>query len=201
MTKEYEEVLEYWFGDAAEDPALASKRQGFWFGSSEQVDREICDRFGDRVRAAQRGELADWGESPRSAVALVILLDQFTRNVFRGTSEAFAADSLALETARSLIESGRDRELPWVYRAFLHLPFEHSESIDDQRRCVELCRSAAAEAPPGWQELMEGYVGYAVGHGEVIERFGRFPHRNGVLGRASTPEEIAYLKDAERYGQ
>ena len=105
-----------------------------------------------------RGELGGWLETPRGTVALLLLLDQFTRNVFRGTSEAF-----------SLIDSGRDEELPWVYRAFLHLPFEYSESIHDQRRCVE--------------------------------RFGRFPHRNEVLDRESTPEEVEYLENAERYGQ
>ena len=201
MAAEYEDVLDYWFAGAEHSPQLAAERGRFWFASSDEVDAEICDRFGDRVRAAMRGELGTWPSTPRGTVALLLLLDQFTRNVFRGTSEAFAADPMALEVAGSLIDSGRDQELPWVYRAFLHLPFEHSESVDDQRRCVELCRAAADAAPAEWKELMTGYIQFSVGHLEVIERFGRFPHRNEVLGRGSTPEEIEYLENAERYGQ
>ena len=201
MVTDYEDVLDYWFAGAEQSPHLAAERGSFWFGSNDEVDAEISDRFGGRVRAAMEGDLDAWRETPRGTVALLLLLDQFTRNVFRGTSEAFAADPLALEVAESLIDSGRDKELPWVYRAFLHLPFEHSESIEDQRRCVELCRAAADEASPEWEELMTGYIQWAVGHMEVVERFGRFPHRNDVLGRTGTSEEIEYLKDAEHYGQ
>ena len=201
MSAEYDDLLDYWFAGAEESPQLAGERGRFWFGSSDEVDAEICERFGGRVRAAMRGELGGWLETPRGTVALLLLLDQFTRNVFRGTSEAFSADPLALEVASSLIDSGREEELPWVYRALLHLPFEHSESIHDQRRCVELCRAAAAAAPPEWKELMTGYIQWSVGHLEVVERFGRFPHRNEVLGRESAPEEVEYLENAERYGQ
>ena len=193
MTAEYEDVLAYWFVGAEASPQLAAERGRFWFGSSDEVDAEICERFGDRVRSAMRGELGAWLETPRGTVVLLLLLDQFTRNVFRGTSEAFAADPLALEVAGSLIDSGRDQELPWVYRAFLHLPFEHSESVDDQRRCVELCWAAADTATAEWKELMTGYIQWSVGHLEVIERFGRFPHRNELLGRTPTPEELEFL--------
>ena len=201
MTAPYEDVLDFWFAGAEDSPEVAAARGKVWFSSSDQMDAEIRERFGERVRAAVRGELDSWRSTPRGTVALVLLLDQFTRNVFRGTAEAFSADAAALEAARSLIDSGRDEELPWVYRAFLHLPFEHSEDVEDQRRCVELCRAAAQEAPAEWRELMAGYIQWAEDHLAVVERFGRFPHRNQVLGRSSTPEEVEYLKDADRYGQ
>ena len=172
-----------------------------WFGASAEMDAEVLRRFGRLLPDARDGELDAWQQSPRGSLALVILLDQFSRNVYRGSAEAFSADDRALKIAKAAIAARQDRVLPPVYRAFLHLPFEHSESLEDQERCIELGRRLADEAPAEWKPLMTSYTGYAEGHRDVIARFGRFPHRNAVLGRQDTAEEAEYLENADRYGQ
>ena len=196
-----ESVLDFWFGDAAESPEKAGERMGLWFTSSPELDAEICALFGELFESASRGELAHWQETAEGSMALVVLLDQFSRNIHRGSAKAFAADPLALAAAERAVQSGQDAEMPPIWRSFLYLPFEHSEALDDQDRCIELMRRSAAGAPQEWRELFEGNLEYAEGHREIIARFGRFPHRNQVLGRAGTPEEIEFLETAERFGQ
>ena len=196
-----EEILDFWFGDATESPEKAGGRMGLWFGSSLELDAEIRDRFGELFEAASRGELSHWQETAEGSMAFVILLDQFSRNIHRRTAEAFAADPLALAAAERAVESGQEAGMPPIWRSFLYLPFEHSESLEDQDRCVELMRRSAARASQEWRELLEGNVRYAEGHREIIARFGRFPHRNQVLGRVDTPEEAEHLKTAQRFGQ
>jgi len=154
-----------------------------WFKKDTAFDDEIRARFLQTHEAAARGELAAWEETREGALALVIVLDQFPRNVFRGSPRAFDADPLALAVATRAIGSGFDLQLPVQERAFFYLPFEHSERLADQERCCELFRATGDADLLKWAEL----------HADIIRRFGRFPHRNAVLGRTTTPDEQAFL--------
>jgi uncharacterized protein (DUF924 family) len=177
------EVLSFWFSDAG-------SRQ--WFAPTAEFDREIRERFADFAARAARGELSAWEESPKGCLALCILLDQMPRNMYRGTPRVYAADHLALEIAERAVDRGFDRNLPPERRQFLYLPFSHSERLADQLRAVALFEAAG---------LDEALV-YVRGHLRTIRRFGRFPHRNTILGRASTPEELAFLaRHPDDYGQ
>ena len=169
------EVLEFWFRGDARDPR--------WFRKDEAFDRALRDRFLPLHELAAGGGLAAWLESPAECLALVIVLDQFPRNMFRGEARAFAADPLAREAARALLSRGWDRNMDEPRRLFAYLPFEHSESLPDQELACELMKDFDPEQ-----------VRYAERHREIIRRFGRFPHRNALLGRVSTPEEVEFLK-------
>jgi len=154
-----------------------------WFEKDEAFDTAIRERFLDAYMAAAAGRLAAWEDDAESALALVIVLDQFPRNMFRGDARTYAADPLARATARRAIANGFDRRYPPPERVFFYLPFTHSENLADQELCVALNRAAADEDGVKWAEV----------HADVIRRFGRFPHRNRVLGRVTTPEEQAFL--------
>lgn len=188
-----ETILDAWFGAAAADPAAAAAREAFWFGASTDADSLVRDRFSAEVEAAARGELASWVDAPRPALALVLLLDQFPRNLWRGTARAFAQDGRALQTARTAVARGHLPKLAPIEQAFLLLPYQHSESLEDQRESLGLSSEILLAAPPAWHPLLEHYRAFAERHLALIERFGRFPHRNRLLGRAATPEEEAYL--------
>jgi uncharacterized protein (DUF924 family) len=183
------EVLDFWFG--APGSAEFGRERKVWFRKDDTFDALLRERFGALLDAACAGELDAWCTTPEGALALVIVLDQFSRNCHRGTPRAFSADAKALEVARAMVASGDDLRLPSVqHRAFAYLPFEHAESADAQRESVRLFGGLANE-PEGGQ----GYYDYAVRHAKVIERFGRYPHRNAQLGRASTDEEAAFLRE------
>lgn len=154
-----------------------------WFKKNEAFDQELRARFGETLEVACDGGLTGWEETLDGTVALILVLDQFSRNLFRGSPRAFEQDARALALARGLVASGRDRALDKDRRLFIYLPFEHSEHLADQERCVALM--ADLDDP----ELL----GYAIAHRDVIARFGRFPHRNAALGRQSTAEEAEYL--------
>jgi uncharacterized protein (DUF924 family) len=195
-------ILDFWFRDAAGDPARAQARQAVWFGASAAMDAEIRQRFGAAIEAAARGELSHWRDAARPALALVVLLDQFPRNVWRGTPRAFAHDSQALEIASASVAAGHLDALAPIEQAFLILPYEHSELLDAQRDCVQLSEQILNAAAAEWRPVLEVYADYARQHLALIERFGRFPHRNAVLGRESTPAERAFLgAGAESFGQ
>ena len=189
-----EAILAFWFGRGADDPAEAAARERFWFGASREADERVRERFAPVVEAAAGGELDGWLESPRAALALVVLLDQFPRNLWRGTARAFSLDAQASKAARAALERGHLQALSPVERAFLVLPLQHSESLSAQRESVRLSADIARNAPAAWRPLLEHYLGFAREHLALIERFGRFPHRNRALGRASTPEEEAHLR-------
>jgi uncharacterized protein (DUF924 family) len=179
-----EEVLDFWFG-REDEPGFGEFREA-WFRKDPEFDQKIRDRFEDLHEAAAAGELDGWKEEARSCLALVILLDQFPRNMFRGDPRSYATDRKAQETAEYAVDRALDRELPPFQRMFLYMPFMHSEDLAHQRRSVELFRGLDGEG--------EGDPSpYAVRHMEIIERFGRFPHRNEVLGRKTTPEEAEFL--------
>jgi len=180
------EILGFWFG--LEDEEGYGEFREAWFTKDPAFDREVRDRFEEAYEEAAAGRLDHWKEEARSCLALIILLDQLPRNMFRGDPKTYATDDKALEAARRAVEHAYDRELPPYGRLFLYLPFEHSEDLEDQWFSVELFRGLSAEM--GSEDLL----GYAVRHLEIIERFGRFPHRNEILGRATTPEEAEFLQ-------
>ena len=180
------EILDFWFSREGEE-GYGEFREA-WFTKDPEFDREVRDRFEGAYEEAAAGRLEHWKDEARSCLALIILLDQFTRNMFRGDPKTYATDDKALEAARHAVEHAYDRELTPYGRLFVYLPFEHSEDLEDQRFSVELFRGLAAEM--GSEDLLD----YAVRHLEIIERFGRFPHRNEILGRATTPEEAEFLR-------
>ena len=189
-----ENLLEFWFADATYSPGRASARSAMWFGSSPVFDRECRMRYAALLAVAGRGTLDAWLTQARPALALVVLLDQMPRNIFRGTARAFAYDACAREAAVAACDAGFPAELHPVEASFLYLPFEHAEDAAMQERAVAGLEALAAAAPSGFEEILGGFADYARRHREVIRRFGRFPHRNAVLGRVSTLDELAYLR-------
>jgi uncharacterized protein (DUF924 family) len=180
----------FWFG--AEDSPEFGRVRDIWFEKDDAFD-DLCRKFHDDYECAARGEYDALMESPSGAVALVVLLDQLPRNMFRGTAQAFATDAKARAVAAHAVDAGFDKRVSAVERMFLYLPFEHSESLADQRRSVALFESLPA-TPEFPVPDRDNTVDYARRHLAVVERFGRFPHRNAALGRDSTPEELAFLQ-------
>ncbi|MBD1891889.1 DUF924 family protein [Coleofasciculus sp. FACHB-SPT9] len=180
------EILNFWFGKP--DEAGYGKPRKVWFTKKPQFDEEIRTRFLGDYELAAAGQLNPWKESPQSCLALILLLDQFPRNLFRGSAQAFATDSLAMSAAQHAVANGFDRELLPVQRCFFYLPFEHSENLEHQRQSVELFQQLGDDP-----DCID-YISYAVRHFEVIERFGRFPHRNQILGRETTTQEAEFLQ-------
>ncbi len=176
-------VLRFWFG---EGPPFAARPE--WFRKSDTFDREIAQRFGPLIEHALHGELLAWNGQAETALAQLIVLDQFTRNVFRHTAKALAGDALALASAQAMLAAGQDGELAPMQRVFVYLPLEHAEDLHLQDESVRLFTALQARAADA-----QGWLDYALRHREVIARFGRFPHRNAALGRSSTAEEIGFL--------
>ena len=189
-------ILEFWFGRVDSDGF--DKR---WFQSTPEFDRRITGEFGEALARVEHGAFYRWGEQATSWIAYILLTDQFPRNVHRGEARAFGFDHLALAMAKRGIAMGLDRALSHVQRVFAYLPFEHSECLHDQHVSVALMRQLAQIAPREMQERVRSSLAFAESHREIIQRFGRFPHRNTVLGRTHTSEETAYLKTANRFGQ
>ena len=181
------EILDFWFGTSQEDTAGIARK--VWFTKDPGFDQTIQTRFMADYQQAAAGKLYHWQQSSQGCVALVLLLDQFPRNMFRGSARAFATDTQALSVTQHAIACALNQELPPLQRWFLYIPFMHSENLDHQRQSVELFRQLRDED----SETKSAFP-YAVRHLEVIERFGRFPHRNKILGRVSTPEETEFLK-------
>ncbi len=179
-----DDVLDFWFGPR--ETRVAARAE--WFRKDEAFDAEIRRRFGDLHARAARRELEAWRASPEPLLALVVVLDQFSRNLYRGDARAFAQDAHALECAREELKRGDDLSLRPVERQFLYLPFEHSENLDDQDVGVERMRSLEAFAET------RGLTEWAERHRVIVRRFGRFPHRNAALGRTSTADEAEFLK-------
>ena len=187
-------LLNFWFG-APDNPERLHHKQ-IWFRSTPEYDAAVRQNFAADHDAAVAGAFAAWEDAPLSALARVMLLDQVPRNIFRSTPRAFASDPLALATTIRAMERGFDQAVPAAWRLFFYLPFEHSEVLADQQRGLDLL--LALPAVPGRPN--EGHMTRL--HLEIIERFGRFPHRNAILGRASTAEELAFLIECEhRFGQ
>ena len=186
-----ENVLHFWF--APEPGSMEREFQSRWFFPTPEFDRLCTTRFLASYEDAAHGRLEDWKNGPRSCLALVLLLDQFPRNMFRGTARAFATDAKARELTRHAVAAGFDRELSPIMRMFLYLPLEHSENLNDQLESVRLTFALVAENRD-YTEILE----HAEQHLEIFRRFGRFPGRNHALGRQSTQEEVNFLKDQKR---
>lgn len=190
-----EDVLQFWFGDdVATDPAATAKSRGaLWWGGDAQTDRAIDKQFGDLRRLAIAAELPDWMATARGRLAAIILVEQFSRNIHRGTQRAFAHDPHARNMCNDGLTRGDDTALAPLERVFFYLPLEHSELIRDQEHSVRLYEQLTREAGSELQALFESYADFARRHRDVIRRFGRFPHRNKILGRPSTAEEETFL--------
>lgn len=188
-------VIQFWFGPMeAADSVIAGRQSGLWWGKNEDTDLNIRNRFEPLVQAAGAGKLDEWSASPDGRLALILLLDQFTRNIYRGSPAMYKFDERARSLCVEGLETDIDSRLRPIQRVFFYLPLEHSESADDQARCVELMHGLAREVPQDQKAVFEDFVGYAEAHRKVVDRFGRFPHRNAILGRESTAEEIDFLK-------
>ncbi len=184
-----DDVLNFWFG--SKDAPDYGERRSIWFESTEEQDVAIRDRFLGTYEAAYAGEFDSHKENAESCLALIVTLDQLPRNMFRATPRSFQADAVALDYARLAIDRGYDEGYPQLIRIFFYLPFEHSELLANQRRCMELIH-----ALPDYADKPRN-IKFAGRHLEIVERFGRFPHRNEILGRTSTPEEISFLKEPD----
>jgi uncharacterized protein (DUF924 family) len=184
-------ILTFWFGE----PSFPDyeKPKGFWFQSTPQLDQDIRNQFEKYYKRAINGELDDLQQTPEGSLALVIMLDQFPRNMYRSAAQAFGSDPQALEVAKAAVAKGFDKKLLPMQKLFLYLPFEHSERLEDQEKSVELYKAL------GDKEALN----YAIEHYDLIAQFGRFPYRNAVLKRQSTPEEIKFLEDEDspHFGQ
>lgn len=189
------QVLEYWLGAEMPTDASALSRQALWFQPSEVTDEEIRRRFGNLLLEALAGKVSDEAHMPLGWLAQIIVLDQFTRNAYRGTAKAFAGDARALQLALYGINECFDthEDIPTVARVFVYLPLEHAEDPVLQAQSVVAFEQLAQEATPQTQHFFANTLDYAIRHQQVIDRFGRFPHRNALLGRTSTPEELRYL--------
>lgn len=209
MTKQMpraRQILEFWFADAATNPAAREDRLKTWFtlppGQQQAFDEQIREHFSADVAGALRGELDEWAVAPHGRLALVLLLDQFTRNLHRGRAEAFAGDERALRLVLAGRRTGADLALHPVERMFFYMPLEHAEDAAIQDQSVAAFRELADQASGDLQRFLADIVPFAEQHREIIARFGRFPHRNRALGRPTTAAELEYLgQDAPSFGQ
>ncbi len=188
-TSRIEHILTFWFGDSPVDSDIYRQRRKLWFGKQPNIDQEIREHFLADYQQARQGFYSDWQQSPDGCLALILLLDQFPRNMFRNSPRSYATDAFARSVTRNAIAQGFDCLLSPVQQAFLYLPLEHSECFEDQNQNVKLMAVVVAAAP----ELGNMYD-YALRHRDVIQRFGRFPHRNAILERLNTPDETAFLQ-------
>lgn len=192
MREEFEEILQFWFGDL-EDGFASPDRNKLWWAADADDDRAVASLFGHQVHLALAGKLDYWAEHPRGRLALIILMDQFTRMVFRGEAEAFCGDKHAFALCEKGLELKHDEALEYVERIFFCMPLEHAESMQAQNRSVEYFEQLFAAVPLEQKAKVQGTVDYAYQHRDVIEKFGRFPHRNRALKRITTPDELVYL--------
>lgn len=190
---EIERVWQFWLEPKPHTEEERKARGALWFGGGPNADRMITEQFGTLVQRARAGELNDWATTARGRLALIILIDQFSRNVYRGSPEAFAKDSVALQLARDGFECELFAGFDCIEQLFAYLPFSHAEDLEWQRKAVWHAQKAALDAPADLRSMMVGSVDFARRHLDVIARFGRFPHRNAVLGRTTTAEEQQYL--------
>ena len=205
-------ILDFWFADGLALGWPTRDMSAQWFGTSAALDHKIGEQFGPWVQQALAGGLQDWEQDTAEKatpggirggerLALVILLDQFSRNMFRGTAQAFAGDARAQLLVSAALAQGLDAQWPWVARVFLYMPLMHAEHLALQDECVRRFTALATQAPPELQARMVSHLDFARQHRDIIIRFGRFPHRNAALGRTSTAPEREFLEHGPRFGQ
>jgi uncharacterized protein (DUF924 family) len=195
MSDPIEDVLDFWFGELNELGCSSPEHRKRWWTKSEAFDDAIKSLFLHEYEAVVAGERETWRNTARGTLAYIIVLDQFSRNMFRGTPEMFAADELAREACREGLDALFDTELEFDERVFFYLPLEHSESMDDHQRCLEIFNELLESAPEPLEADAKNYLNFAKAHEAIVARFGRYPHRNAIIGRTSTPEEIEFLNE------
>ena len=195
------EVLDFWFGDGLTRDWPSQDHNELWFGGGPAQDDAIRQRFGPLVDEALGGGLADWEADPRSRLALIVLLDQLSRNVHRGQRRAFDGDARAQRLSQLSIDEGMDATLTPAGRVFLYMPLMHAENLALQDECVARFQRLVDSSPEALRDKLASNLRFAVLHRDIVAQYGRFPHRNAVLGRTTTPEENAFLKDGPRFGQ
>ncbi|MDO9132863.1 MAG: DUF924 family protein [Hydrogenophaga sp.] len=200
-TPQTQEVLDFWFGDGLLRDWPTTDRNALWFGGGTAQDALITQRFGPLVESALGGGLCDWESGLESRLALIVVLDQFARNVFRGQARAFAGDGRAQTLVLQTLALAQDAELPSVGRVFLYMPLMHAESLALQEECVARFTRLLASTTPELHDTLASNLSFACQHLDIIKKFDRFPHRNAAVGRVSTPEEEAFLTDGPRFGQ
>ena len=188
-------IRSFWFGSNPDDISVAQQNSKLWWSKSEDNDRQIRERFENQVALAAAHALDDWPNSDTGLLSLLLLTDQFPRNIYRNSPKAFEFDALAQNWCREGLDRGVDRRLRPIERVFFYLPLEHAESAPLQALSVQLFTRLYQEVPPEYMDTFRGYLMFALRHRRIIDRFGRFPHRNEILGRESTPEEIVFLQE------
>lgn len=189
-----DEILQFWFGEIDADGNVTEDRSALWWKKRPETDAMIRDRFEPDVGLARSGQRDHWAESPRGRLALIVCLDQLTRNIYRDSPEAFASDEQARSLCLDGLQRRHDRELPLIQRVFFYMPLEHAEDRELQRQSVVLFTRLTEQCPPQLRQTFETYLDFARRHHAIVERFGRFPHRNAVLGRSTTAAEQEFLK-------
>ncbi len=192
-------VLDFWFGATGSAMDIAARQNPLWFGKSSANDQLVVERFAETLIAAGRGQLDHWNDAPRGQLALIVVLDQFPHHIHRNHGLSFAYDAQSLALALDMIQRGDDALVAPIERVFVYLPLEHAESVAMQDSSVAYYEQLAHEATAAERSLFDGFLDYAHKHRDVVVRFGRFPHRNALLGRPSTPEEIEFLKQPGSY--
>ena len=195
-----EDVITFWLGRPAATHDEFTQKIRRWFSTDKALDAEIRTRFGDAVQRARDGALDDWAQTPRGRLGLIILLDQFTRNLHRGTPRAYENDARALVLAEAGLDAHDDAEMSFEEKMFLYMPLAHAEDVSRQERHLALIAAAANAAPPGLEQAWPLATSHAKGYLDQIRRFGRFPHRNAILGRTCTQEEMAFLDSPSTSG-
>lgn len=199
--KKIEEILNFWFGEINNGLSDDSKKQ-IWYLANAETDKLISEKFGAVFDDATGQKLVSWQQSARSSLALVIILDQFSRNIHRGSNKAFASDSLALSYCLEGLELGFDQQMQLIEKVFYYHPLMHAESLEHQQRCVSLFETLLSECNEENRSYVQNSLTFAYEHRDIVAEFGRFPHRNKVLNRTSTQSELDFLaRDARRYGQ
>jgi uncharacterized protein (DUF924 family) len=195
-------ILSFWFKDKELTAPQIDGRMDVWFGEDSVFDEEIAREFADDVDRASEGKLDHWGNEPRGRLALIILLDQFRRNIYRNSPDAFARDKAALKLCVEGAMEKKDQGLTPIQKAFFYMPLQHAESRKVQDKSCDIFNKLAEAVSPTYRETFETMAQFAELHADIIRRFGRFPHRNAILGRENTPEEDEYLAgDAPSFGQ
>ena len=195
MSDRIEDVLDFWFGELNDLGCASPEHRKRWWTKSDAFDEAIKAHFLNDYEAVAAGDCETWRSTARGTLAYIIVLDQFSRNMFRGTPNMFVADELAREACSEGLDAGFDAELEFDERVFFYLPLEHSESMEDHHRCIELFKDLLERAPEPLEADAKNYLDFAKSHEAIVKRFGRYPHRNETLGRASTPEETKFLKE------
>lgn len=202
MSERYEAIINFWVGDASGTAEALKRRSRVWFSADPELDAEIDSRFGALLAHEAAEVYQSWQATPRGRLALILLFDQFPRNIHRGTANAYAYDEQALGLCQTGIDAGMDQLLEPLERMFFYMPLQHVEAPGPQEQSVAMFKALAQSCPPDQRQFFELSFAFAREHRDLIARFGRFPHRNRVMGRESTAEEIAYLEGGGKtFGQ